>query len=197
MFTGIVRAVGRVVELRRSGSGARLLVDAAGLDLASVAPGDSLAVAGCCLTVTALDGPRFAADVSAETLARTTLGTLAAGDPVNLEPALRLADALGGHLVSGHVDGTAEIVAVEEDAAAQRWTFRVPAPLARYLPVKGSVALDGTSLTINTSTDALVGVTLIPHTLAHTSFSRRRVGDRVNIEVDLVARYLERLQPGA
>ncbi len=193
MFTGIIQAVGTVASLDARGSDARLVVDARALDLADVAIGDSIAVAGVCLTVVAIDGARWAADVSAETLARTTLGTLVAGAGVNLEKALRLADRLGGHLVSGHVDGVGAVLGIDDDGASQRWRFRVPRALARYIAVKGSICVDGTSLTVNEVGDDDFGVTLIPHTLAVTTFGARRVGDAVNIEVDLMARYAERL----
>ncbi|MCK9538759.1 riboflavin synthase [Dokdonella sp.] len=193
MFTGIVQAVGKVVAHAANGDAARLVVDCATLDLADVAIGDSIAVAGVCLTVVGRDQARFSADVSAETLRLTTLGALVAGDAVNLEKALRLADRLGGHLVSGHVDGTGTVVRIDDDGAAQRWTFRAPAALARYIAVKGSICVDGVSLTVNAVADDTFGVTLIPHTLAVTTFGSRRVGDAVNLEVDLVARYLERL----
>ncbi|NCT66759.1 MAG: riboflavin synthase [Rhodanobacteraceae bacterium] len=194
MFTGIIQAVGRIVSREARGTDARLVIDAGTLGLADVAPGDSIAVAGVCLTAVELDGTRFAADVSAETLRLTTLGALAAGDPVNLEKALRLADRLGGHLVSGHVDGVGAVAAVDDDGASQRWTFRAPAALMRYIAVKGSVCVDGTSLTVNTVDGDTFGVTLIPHTLAMTTFGARAPGDAVNLEVDLVARYVERLQ---
>lgn len=193
MFTGIIQAVGHVAAREARGADARLVIDAGALDLSDVALGDSIAVAGVCLTVVAIDAARWSADVSAETLRLTTLGTLAAGDAVNLEKALRLADRLGGHLVSGHVDGVGMIVRVEDDGGSQRWTFRVPAPLARYIAVKGSVCVDGTSLTVNTVDAGTFGVTLIPHTLGATTFGARTAGDTVNIEVDLMARYAERL----
>ena len=193
MFTGIVQAVGRVRTVEKRGADARLALDAAGLGLEDVAIGDSIAVAGVCLTVVALDASGFAFDVSPETLSRTTLGTLAAGDPVNLEKSLRLADRLGGHLVAGHVDGVGKVVAVHDDGAAQRWIFSAPQTLARYIAVKGSIAIDGTSLTVNEVDGDTFGVTLIPHTLAVTTFGARKAGDAVNLEVDLVARYVERL----
>ena len=198
MFTGIVQAVGRVRTVEKRGADARLALDAAGLGLDDVAIGDSIAVAGVCLTVVALDASGFAFDVSPETLSRTTLRTLAAGDPVNLEKALRLADRLGGHLVSGHVDGVGRIVRVDFAAddgggASQRWTFSLPPALARYVAVKGSICVDGTSLTVNTVDADSFGVTLIPHTLAVTTFGARKVADAVNVEVDLMARYVERL----
>ncbi len=193
MFTGIVQAVGRIASRENRGSDARIAIDAGALDLADVALGDSIAVAGVCLTVVAIDGARWIADVSAETLRLTTLGSLAVGDAVNLEKALRLADRLGGHLVSGHVDGVGRVVRIEDDGGSQRWTLRVPAPLARYIAVKGSICVDGTSLTVNAVEADTFGVTLIPHTLAVTTFGARKAADAVNIEVDLMARYAERL----
>ncbi|MGN6518892.1 MAG: riboflavin synthase [Dokdonella sp.] len=193
MFTGIIQAVGRIASREERGGDARLVVDAGRLDLSDVAIGDSIAVAGVCLTVVAIDGTHWAADVSIETLARTTLGGLAVGAGVNLEKALRLADRLGGHLVSGHVDGVGQVLGIDDDGASQRWRFGLPRPLARYVAVKGSISVDGTSLTVNAAGEADFGVTLIPHTLAATTFGERVVGDAVNIEVDLIARYAERL----
>ncbi len=193
MFTGIIQTVGRVARLEPRGGDVRLAVDTAGLDLADVQPGDSIAVSGVCLTAVALEPHGFAADVSNETLSLTTLGKLQAGDPVNLEKALRLADRLGGHLVSGHVDGLGKVVAITPDGRSQRWTFELPAALARYIAAKGSVCIDGTSLTVNAVAGSRFGVNLIPHTVAHTAFHARRVGDAVNIEVDVIARYVERL----
>ncbi|MEZ2418171.1 riboflavin synthase [Luteibacter sp. RCC_6_2] len=193
MFTGIIQAVGRIARLEPRGGDVRLTVDTSGLDMADVALGDSIAVSGVCLTVIDFDAASFAADVSNETLSHTTLGKHKAGDPVNLEKALRLADRLGGHLVSGHVDGTGKVVSVLPDGRSQRWTFEVPADLARYIAHKGSVCIDGTSLTVNEVAGNRFGVNLIPHTVAHTAFSARRPGDAVNIEVDVVARYVERL----
>lgn len=193
MFTGIVQAVGHIASREERGGDARIVIDAGALGLADVALGDSIAVAGVCLTVVAIDDACWTADVSAETLRLTTLGTLAVGNAVNLEKALRLADRLGGHLVSGHVDGIGHVARVDDDGGSQRWTFRVPAPLARYIAVKGSVCVDGTSLTVNTVDVDTFGVTLIPQTLAVTTFRARKAGDAVNIEVDLMARYAERL----
>jgi riboflavin synthase len=193
VFTGIIQAVGRIASRESRGTGARLVIDAGALDLADVTMGDSIAVAGVCLTVVAIEGACWAADVSAETLARTTIGNLAVGTGVNLEKALRLADRLGGHLVSGHVDGVGRVLGVDGDGASQRWRFGLPRALARYVAVKGSISVDGTSLTVNEAGDDDFGVTLIPHTLAATTFGERSVGDAVNIEVDLIARYAERL----
>lgn len=193
MFTGIVQAVGCIATCEARGADARLEIDATTLDLGDVVIGDSIAVAGVCLTAVALDGTRFTADVSTETLARTTLGSLALGDPVNLEKSLRLAGGLGGHLVSGHVDGIGLIVSIDDDGASQRWTFSAPSALLRYIAAKGSICVDGASLTVNTVDGDSFGVTLIPHTLAVTTFGARKPGDAVNLEVDLVARYVERL----
>jgi riboflavin synthase len=193
MFTGIIQAVGRIARLEPRGGDVRLTVDTSGLDMADVALGDSIAVSGVCLTVIEFDTSSFAADVSNETLAHTTLGKHKAGDPVNIEKALRLADRLGGHLVSGHVDGTGKVVSVVPDGRSLRWTFEVPSDLARYIAHKGSVCIDGTSLTVNEVNGHRFGVNLIPHTVEHTAFSARRPGDAVNIEVDVVARYIERL----
>ncbi|HET7301455.1 MAG TPA: riboflavin synthase [Oleiagrimonas sp.] len=193
MFTGIVQSVGRIARLEPRGGDVRLHVDTADLDLTDVALGDSIAVSGCCLTVVSLAACGFAADVSNESLSLTTLGALKPGDPVNLEKALRLADRLGGHLVSGHVDGLGKVVSVTTDGRSQRWTFEVPEALARYIVHKGSVTVDGTSLTVNEVEGKRFGVNLIPHTVEHTSFHARKAGDAVNIEVDIVARYIERL----
>lgn len=193
MFTGIIQAVGAVARVEALGGDTRITIDGAALPLDDVAMGDSICVAGVCLTVVERSASGFAADVSTETLSRTTLGGLRAGSRVNLEKSLRLADRLGGHLVSGHVDGVGRVVAVGGDARSQRWTFEVDTPLARYIAEKGSVCLDGVSLTVNDVRAGRFGVNLIPHTLAVTTFGDRRAGDAVNVEVDLVARYVERL----
>jgi riboflavin synthase len=196
MFTGIVQALGVVARREDRGADARFAIDAGALDLADVEPGDSIAVAGVCLTAVALEGNAFLADVSAETLALTTFGTLREGAMVNLEKSLRLADRLGGHLVSGHVDGVGTVARIDDDGGSQRWTFRAPPALMRYIAAKGSICIDGTSLTVNTVEGDAFGLTLIPHTLAVTTFGQRRTGDPVNLEVDLVARYVERLVRG-
>jgi len=196
MFTGIIQSVGRIARLEPRGGDLRLHVDTANLDLADVQLGDSIAVSGVCLTAVTLEVHGFSADVSNETLSLTTLGGLKAGDPVNLEKALRLADRLGGHLVSGHVDGLGKVVSIAPDGRSQRWTFEVPANLARYIAAKGSVCIDGTSLTVNEVAGHRFGVNLIPHTVEHTAFHAKRAGDVVNIEVDVIARYVERLVGG-
>ena len=196
MFTGIIQTVGTVASIEQHGGDTRLWIDAAQLDLADVAIGDSLCVSGVCLTAIALHGAQFAADVSVETLSCTTLGTLKIGDRVNLEKSLRLADRLGGHLVSGHVDGVGKVIAVVPDARSQRWTFELPDALARYVAAKGSICIDGVSLTVNEVGHNRFGVNLIPHTIDVTTFRDKRAGDSVNIEVDLIARYVERLRLG-
>lgn len=193
MFTGIVQATGRIQALEPRGGDLRLAVEAAALGLGDVGLGDSICVSGACLTVVAIEATVLAFDVSTETLACTSLGARAAGDAVNLEKSLRLADRLGGHLVSGHVDGIGAVVSIAHDARAQRWIFRAPAALMRYVASKGSIAVDGVSLTVNEVGNDTFGVALIPHTVAVTTFRERRVGDAVNLEVDPIARYVERL----
>ena len=193
MFTGIVETTGHLTRIEPRGGDVRLVIDAGALGLADVAIGDSIAVSGVCLTVIEMDGNAFAVDVSSETLSRTSLGALNVGTRVNLEKAMRLSDRLGGHLVAGHVDGLAHVVAIEPDARSQRWTFELPPELARYAAPKGSIAIDGVSLTINEVDGRRFGVNLIPHTIDVTTLGDRKVGDAVNIEVDLVARYVERL----
>jgi len=196
MFTGIIQALGKIARVEMHGGDTRLWIDAAQLDLVDVAVGDSICVSGVCLTAIALDGAQFAADVSVETLSRTTLGTLKIGNGVNLEKSLRLVDRLGGHLVSGHVDGVGKVIAVAPDARSQRWTFELPDALARYVAAKGSICIDGVSLTVNEVEHNRFGVNLIPHTIDVTTFRDKRAGDAVNIEVDLIARYVERLRLG-
>lgn len=193
MFTGIVQDVGRVEVCEARGGDLRLVIACSPSLLAGVRVGDSICVQGCCLTATQVEGRAFAADVSRETLGLTTLGELAVGAAVNLEPALRAGDALGGHLVSGHIDGVAQVVAMSGDARSQRLNIAVPPALARYLAPKGSVAVDGVSLTINAVEQATFGVNIIPHTQAVTTLGRLEAGTRVNLEVDQVARYLARL----
>ena len=193
MFTGIVQDVGRVVSRESRDGDERLTIACGQLDLSRTRIGDSVCVQGCCLTVTALAGHTFAADLSRETLTRTTLGALTAGAPVNLEPALRAGDPLGGHLVSGHVDGVGRVAAAVADARSRRLTIEAPAELARYLVPKGSVTVDGVSLTVNEVTGASFGLSLIPHTLIVTTLGALTEGSQVNLEVDQVARYVARL----
>ncbi|MER3546948.1 MAG: riboflavin synthase [Rhodanobacteraceae bacterium] len=193
MFTGIVQCTGTLARSESRGGDLRLSIDASALDFSDVAIGDSIAVSGCCLTVVEREGANLAFDVSSETLSLTTLGRLRAGDMVNLEKALRLSNRLGGHLVSGHVDGIARIVSVEPDGRSQRWRIETPHELARYIAARGSVCLDGVSLTVNQVDSTRFSVNLIPHTIEVTSFSRRKPGDALNLEVDMMARYVERL----
>ncbi|QGW64115.1 riboflavin synthase [Lysobacter soli] len=196
MFTGIIEGVGRLATFEHRGGDARLTIDVGSLPFEAVQLGESIAVNGVCLTVIEFDARSFAADASNETLALTTLGALAVGDSVNLERAMRPTDRLGGHLVSGHVDGLGRVERIEPDARAQRWRFSAPAPLLRYIAKKGSICVDGVSLTVNEVDDAGFDVALIPHTVAHTRFAHTHVGDAVNLEIDLVARYVERLLAG-
>ena len=193
MFTGIVQDVGRVLASESRGGDVRLTIGCERLDLASARVGDSLCVQGCCLTAIELGAKTFSADVSRETLTLTTLGDLQPGAAVNLEPALRAGDPLGGHLVSGHIDGVGRITAVASEARSQRLTIAAPAGLARYLASKGSVAVDGVSLTINSVEGASFGVNIIPHTQSATTLGQLAAGARVNLEVDQIARYVQRL----
>lgn len=205
MFTGLVEGVGALRSREDRGGDARLRIDVGSLpwgSRAGVVAGESIAVNGVCLTVVAFDDAGFEADASNETLAATTLGRLEPGRPLNLERALRADARLGGHLVSGHVDGVGRVLAIAPDARAQRWRFAAPRRLMRYLASKGSICVDGVSLTVNTVEDAAgdagqgdgaFELALVPHTIDHTSFARTRIGDLVNLEVDLVARYTERL----
>ena len=193
MFTGIVQAVGRIAERAPRGDSMRLRVHAGTLDLGDVVIGDSIAVAGCCLTVVACAAPHLAFDVSNETL-RCTTG-FANGAAVNLEKALRLADRLGGHLMSGHVDGVGDVVRCSPVVDGGReMQIEVPVAIARYVATKGSIAVDGVSLTTNAVEGARFTVNLIPHTLAVTTLAELVAGARVNLEVDVVARYVERLR---
>jgi riboflavin synthase len=195
MFTGIVTHRGRLAAVEPSGVDQRMTFELEAAALRDAAEGDSMCVSGACLTMLDIDAVagRFSADVSAETLEKTILGALAPGDPVNLEPALRAADRLGGHLVSGHVDGVGHLVERRPDGRAERFRFEVPAELARYIAAKGSVCIDGVSLTVNDVEAKRFGVCIIPHTLEVTTLGRLEPGSAVNIEVDMIARYLERL----
>jgi len=192
MFTGIITDVGRVLSLDHRGDlHARIgtVYETAGIDI-----GASIACNGVCLTVTETGADWFGVTISAETLSKSTLGGWAEGAPVNLERALKVGDELGGHIVSGHVDGVAEIVATRDDGESTRYTFRAPEALARFIAPQGSVALDGTSLTVNEVDGAEFGVNIIPHTKEVTTWGRLNAGDRVNLEVDTMARYVARLQ---
>ena len=194
MFTGIVTAIGTVTAAVPAAGGLRLVVDAAGLGLKDVAVGDSIAVNGICLTVVARSTRNFKADVSRETLACTA--GFARGGRVNLEKALRATDRLGGHLVSGHVDGVGTVTRMQRAGANRVIAFRAPAQLAKYIARKGSVTLNGVSLTVNDVRGSGFTVNLIPHTLASTNLGALRAGGKVNVEVDILARYIERLRVG-
>jgi len=193
VFTGLIQGVGRLAGREPRGGDARLRIDFGGLPAGDVALGESIAVNGVCLTVVGFDEAGFEADASNETLGLTTLGLLPVDAPLNLERALRADERLGGHLVSGHVDGVGKVLAIEPDARAQRWRFEAPASLLRYVAVKGSICVDGTSLTVNGVDGNGFEVALVPHTVAHTAFASTRTGDPVNLEVDMIARYVERL----
>lgn len=196
MFTGIIEAVGEIAALDPAGGDVRLRVRSGKLDLSDVRIGDSIATSGVCLTVTELPGDGYWADVSRETLALTTLGDLQPGSRVNLEKSLTPASRLGGHIVSGHVDGIGELLSIAEDGRAWRARLRAPDELARYIAHKGSICIDGTSLTVNRVDGACFELMIIPQTMAETVFGDYRPGSRVNLEVDVIARYLERLLQG-
>ncbi len=193
MFTGIVEAIGRIRGIESYGVDRRFGIAAPAVVEQGIAAGDSIAVQGCCLTAAALTQDGFEADVSAESLALTTLGDLAEGDGVNLETSLTLQTPLGGHLVSGHVDGVGEVVERWPDGRSERWRFRAPEALARYIAAKGSIAVDGISLTVNAVDGAEFDVNIVPHTSEVTTLGNHDAGGRVNMEVDLLARYVERL----
>lgn len=193
MFTGIIQAIGEIRLVESIGGDARLRIGVGELSLESVALGDSIAVSGVCLTVIEFAADEFAADVSKETLQLTTLGDARVGGRVNLEPSLTLASPLGGHLVSGHVDGIGAVASLRPDARSTRIDFEMPGGLSRYVAKKGSIAIDGTSLTVNEVEDRKFSVNIVPHTLERTIMGGYEPGMRVNLEVDLVARYLERL----
>lgn len=193
MFTGIVQGIGTVNAVRAQGGDVAVDIAAGLLSLRGLKVGDSISVSGVCLTITRLTATSFTADVSRETLAHTTLGDLGRGHAVNLEPALRAGDALGGHLVTGHVDGVGRLESRHEDGRSWRLQFEVPRELARYIASKGSICIDGVSLTVNEVDRTRFDVNVIPHTLTITSLGALQPGARVNIEVDLIARYLQRL----
>ncbi len=195
MFTGIITALGTVRALAPIGGGAdmRLSITAPWPDTGKIPIGASIGCSGCCLTAVEVGPDWFAADASAETLSRTTLGRWRVGTRVNLERSLCLGDELGGHLVSGHVDGVGEALSATPENASTRWVFRVPKELARFIAVKGSVAVDGVSLTVNEVSDDTFGVNIIPHTASVTGFGALAPGDAVNLEIDMLARYVARL----
>ena len=193
MFTGIILATGRIVSTTERGGDLELVIDASGLGAGRTGLGDSVCVQGVCLTATRLDGTAFSADVSRETLAKTTLGTLQSGARVNLEPSLRAGDPLGGHLVSGHVDAVGTLASLAEEARSRRLQFELPEELMRFVAPKGSICIDGVSLTVNEIEGCRFGVNIIPHTYQVTTLGALAPGSRVNIEIDVIARYLDRL----
>jgi riboflavin synthase len=191
MFTGIVTDIGRVRSLEQRGD-ARLVLET-GYDMTSVDIGASISCSGACLTVVEKGEGWFAVDASAETMARTVLGEWQAGSPVNLERAMKVGDEFGGHIVSGHVDGVGQVVDRRQDGDSVRFTFELPPELARFVAEKGSVCLNGVSLTVNEVNGTRFGVNIIPHTLTHTTFGETHIGARVNVEIDMLARYVARL----
>ncbi len=193
MFTGLIEGVGRLAAREPMGGDVRLRVEVGSLPFEQVQPGESIAINGACMTVVEFDAASFGVDASSETLSLTTLGTMPLGAALNLERAMRPSDRLGGHLVSGHVDGLGRVQRIADDGRAQRWHFTAPASLLRYIARKGSICVDGVSLTVNAVDGEGFEVALIPHTISHTAFATTALGDAVNLEVDLVARYVERL----
>ena len=196
MFTGIIQTIGSVVRSEPRDGDIRLTIACGDLDLSLTTPGDSIAVNGVCLTAIELDQQNFVADVSVETMSLTSLGALEAGSPVNLETALTLSTALGGHLVSGHVDGLGTLLKMHADARSIRYSFEVTPEIQHYIAIKGSVTVDGCSLTVNGIEGNRFDVNIVPHTQQKTVFQFYKTGCRVNIEVDIIARYLERLLQG-
>jgi riboflavin synthase len=196
MFTGIIQATGEIRKLTPRGGDAQLIIATGGLDMGDVALGDSIAVNGVCLTAITFDAASFTADVSGETLSRTTLGDLTVGSRVNLEKALIPTTRLGGHLVSGHVDGVGEVVKRWSDGRSERFIIRAPEALAKYIAEKGSICVDGISLTVNSVSGAEFELNIVPHTLTATTMGEFAAGRKVNLEVDIIARYLERLLLG-
>jgi riboflavin synthase len=196
MFTGIILAVGKITAIEHKAGDCRFTIDTGKLPMADVQLGDSIAVNGVCLTAVELGSRFFCADVSNETLSRTTLHAAAVGTPVNLELALTPSSRLGGHIVSGHVDGIGAIIEKKPDGRSFRFKFKAPDSLAKYIAEKGSICIDGISLTVNEVTGSVFGVNIVPHTLEETTLGHAAPGMKVNLEVDLLARYLERLMQG-
>jgi riboflavin synthase len=196
MFTGIISAIGEITAIEPKGGDCRLTINTGKLELAGTQLGDSIAVNGVCLTAIELGKQHFCADVSNETLSRSTLKHAVVGTPVNLELALMPITRLGGHIVSGHVDGIGKLVEQKPDARSIRLTFNAPDELAKYIAEKGSITINGISLTVNTVNGAVFSVNIVPHTFKETTLADIKVGDKVNLEVDLLARYLERLLLG-
>ena len=196
MFTGIIEAVGKIEARSQEKGEWRLKFFTGDLDLSDVKIGDSIAVSGCCLTVVEKHATAFLADVSNETMRCTSLGTLEIGSAVNLEKAMLATDRFGGHIVSGHVDGIGHLIKVENEGQSIKMTFKIPSNLSKYVAAKGSICVDGTSLTVNEANDDYFAVNLIPHTQDETVSGSYQIGDSVNLEVDIIARYLERMNEG-
>jgi riboflavin synthase len=193
MFTGIIQTTGKISAIDQHGGDSRFVFNTGNMDLSDLNVGDSVAVNGACLTIIDKDDDSFSADLSKETLDLTTFSKLEVGASINLEKAMQLSDRLNGHMVSGHVDGIGKVLEMSDDARSVRYTIEIPTALSRYLSKKGSVTVDGVSLTINAVKGNTVSVNIIPHTLSETIFSEYEAGSRVNIEVDLIARYLDKL----
>ena len=196
MFTGIIQAIGTIADMQAKGGDIALAINTAKLDLSDVALGDSIAVNGVCLTAIALTESGFTADVSRETLSLTSLGTLSKGSEVNLEKALTLQTRLGGHLVSGHVDGLGEVKSRQNDGRSERFVITAPDDISRYIAMKGSITIDGVSLTVNAVNGSDFEINIVPHTIQETIIEHYQIGTKVNLEVDVIARYLERLIQG-
>lgn len=196
MFTGIIESKGSIKHIEHRSGDARITIDVGKLDMRDVALGDSISCNGVCLTAIEFDSNSYVADVSNETLSLTTLGNLGLGSRVNLEKALTPSSRLGGHLVSGHVDGIGEIMAIENESRSIKYQIKIPGELAHYVAKKGSICIDGVSLTVNEINDSIISINLVPHTIQETTAADYKVGSLVNLEVDLLARYLERLLTG-
>ena len=196
MFTGIIQSIGSIADLQPKGGDIALVVNTGKLGMADVELGDSIAVNGVCLTAIAMTDKSFTADVSRETLSLTSLGALSKGSKVNLEKALTLQTRLGGHMVSGHVDGLGEIESRHNDGRSERFTIKAPDEIARYIAAKGSITIDGVSLTVNNIDNSSFDINIVPHTLQETIIGDYQAGTKINLEVDVVARYLERLIQG-
>jgi len=196
MFTGIIQSIGNIADLQPKGGDMTLVVNTGKLDMSDVELGDSIAVNGVCLTAIAMTGSSFSADVSRETLSLTSLGDLSKGSAVNLEKALTLKTRLGGHMVSGHVDGLGEVLSRQNDGRSERFRIQAPDELAKYIAAKGSITIDGVSLTVNVVDGAFFEINIVPHTIQETIIGAYQAGSKINLEVDVVARYLERLIQG-
>ncbi|MEE9309397.1 MAG: riboflavin synthase [Cocleimonas sp.] len=196
MFTGIIQSIGSIADLQPKGGDIALVVNTGKLDMSDVALGDSIAVNGVCLTAIALTDSSFTADVSRETLSLTSLGALSKGSNINLEKALTLQTRLGGHMVSGHVDGLGDVESRHNDGRSERFRIKAPDGLAKYIAEKGSITIDGVSLTVNAVDGAFFEINIVPHTIQETIIGSYQAGTKINLEVDVVARYLERLIQG-